>query len=109
MLALATTTITIYRGTTTDQYGDTQDVDTPLVTGVPCSLLEQTDYVQTQDQPEPMIVRRYTGRVNPSLSVQVGDRLLDESTGQKYMIDSFSTSNNPLIVTDTKLHLRILN
>jgi len=53
MQAVATTTIAILRGTTTDAYGDEQDTDTPVHTGIPASLTEQSRRVTTRDDPTP--------------------------------------------------------
>jgi hypothetical protein len=79
-VAIATTTITVLRGTTTDAYGDEADVDTPRYTGIPAALTEQSRRVTTRDDPTPRIVR--------------------------YSVDAVSSMANPALTADLRLDLR---
>lgn len=106
MLARATTTLTVYRGTTTDAYGDAQDVNTPIHTGIPASLVEQTRRVTTRDDPTPRIVRYAVGRVTSGTDITDQDRLLDERTGGIYIVDAVSTMNAAAVAADLRLDLR---
>jgi len=106
MQAVANTKVTILRGTTTDDYGDEQDTDTPIATGIPASLVEQSRRVTTRDNPTPRIVRYAVARVPARTDVTDQDRLLDEVTGVKYIVDAVSGMANPAMEVDRRLDLR---
>ena len=106
MLAVATTTLTVYRGATTDAYGDEQDADTPVHTGIPASLTEQSRRVTTRDDPTPRIVRYAVARVTAGTDITDQDRLLDERTGAIYIVDAVSSMTNPAVAADLRLDLR---
>ncbi|MEV6504795.1 hypothetical protein AB0M61_01570 [Streptomyces sp. NPDC051642] len=106
MQAIATTKVTILRGVTTDAYGDEQDTDTPVHTGIPASLIEQSRRVTTRDDPTPRIVRYAVVRVPAGTDVTDQDRLLDERTGVKYVIDADSFMANPAMAVDIRLDAR---
>ncbi|HEY9353679.1 MAG TPA: hypothetical protein VIP28_10525 [Nocardioides sp.] len=106
MLALATTTLTVYRGTTTDTYGDEQDTDTPVHTGIRASLTEQSRRVTTRDDPTPRIVRYAVARVTAGTDITDQDRLLDERTGAVYIVEAVSQMANPAVTADLRLDLR---
>jgi hypothetical protein len=106
MQAIATTLVTILRGVTTDAYGDEQDTDTPVATGVPASLIEQSRRVTTRDDPTPRIVRYAVVRVPAGTDITDQDRLLDERTGTKYVIDADSFMANPAMAVDIRLDAR---
>ncbi|MEH0586225.1 hypothetical protein QA942_19895 [Streptomyces sp. B21-106] len=106
MQAIATTKVEILRGTTTDVYGDEQDTDTVIATGVPASLTEQSRRVTTRDDPAPRIVRYAVARVPAGTDVSDQDRLRDERTGTTYIVDAVSSMANPASVPDIRLDLR---
>lgn len=106
MLALATTTLSVFRGTTTDVYGDEQDADTPVATGIRASLTEQSRRVTTRDDPTPRIVRYAVARVTAGTDIQDQDRLRDERTGAVYIVDAVSSMANPAVASDIRLDLR---
>lgn len=106
MIAAATTTVTILRGTTTDGYGDEVDTDTPVRTGVPASLIEQTRRVTTRDDPTPRIIRYTVGRVTAGTDVTDQDRIRDERTGAVYIVDAVSSMNTAALAADLRLDLR---
>ena len=106
MIASATTTLTVYRGTTTDGYGDEQDTDTAVHTGIPASLVEQTRRVTTRDDPTPRIVRYAVGRVTSGTDITDQDRLLDERTGAVYIVDAVSSMTSAAVAADLRLDLR---
>jgi len=105
-VAIATTTIAILRGTTTDSYGDEQDTDTPVHTRIPAALTEQTRRVTTRDDPTPRIVRYAVARVAAGTDVTDQDRVKDERTGAIYIVDSVSSMANPALTADLRLDLR---
>ena len=106
MQAVATTTLAILRGTTTDGYGDEQDTNTPIATGIPASLIEQSRRVTTRDDPTPRIVRYAVARVPARTDVTDQDRVRDERTGAVYIVDAVSSMTNPAIQVDRRLDLR---
>lgn len=106
MQAIATTRISILRGTTTDAYGDEQDTDTPIATGIPASLTEQSRRVTTRDDPTPRIVRYAIARVGAGTDVTDQDRVRDERTGAVYIVDAVSSMANPAVAADLRLDLR---
>jgi hypothetical protein len=105
-VAVATTTLAILRGTTTDAYGDEQDTDTAVATGIPASLTEQTRRVTTRDDPTPRIVRYAVARVRAGTDVTDQDRVKDERTGAIYAVDAVSSMANPALAADLRLDLR---
>ena len=105
-VAIATTTISVLRGTTTDAYGDEQDTYTPIATGVPASLTEQTRRVTTRDDPTPRVVRYAVARVAAGTDVIDQDRVRDERTGAVYIVDAVSQMANPALTPDLRLDLR---
>lgn len=106
MLSVATTTLTVYRGTSTDVYGDEVDNDTIAASGIPASLVEQTRRVTTRDDPTPRIVRSATGRVTAGTDITDQDRVKDERTGAVYIVDAVSSMTNAAVAADLRLDLR---
>jgi hypothetical protein len=106
VIATATTTLTVYRGTTTDGYGDEQDTDTAVHTGIPASLVEQTRRVTSRDDPTPRIVRYTVGRVTAGTDITDQDRVRDERTGAVYIVDAVSSMNSAAAAADLRLDLR---
>jgi hypothetical protein len=106
MQAVATTTIAILRGTTTDAYGDEQDTDTPVHTGIPASLTEQSRRVTTRDDPTPRIVRYAVARVTAGTDITDQDRVRDERTGAVYIVEAVSSMANPVFAVDLRVDLR---
>jgi hypothetical protein len=106
MQAIATTTVSILRGTTTDAYGDEQDTDTAIATGVPAALTEQSRRVTTRDDPTPRTVRYAVARLPAHTDVTDQDRLRDERTGAVYIVDAVSGMTNPAFEVDRRLDLR---
>ncbi|MEU6365765.1 hypothetical protein ABZ876_08410 [Streptomyces sp. NPDC046931] len=106
MQAIATTQISVLRGTTTDAWGDEQDTDTPVHTSIPAALTEQTRRVTTRDDPTPRIVRYAVARVAAGTDVTDQDRVRDERTGAIYTVDTVSSMANPALTADLRLDLR---
>lgn len=88
MRATATTTVTVLRGTATDEFGDEVDTDTPLYTKVPFSLIEQNRRVFDPVTGTPRTVRVAYGRTNAGTPLLTADRLRDERTGSVYVINA---------------------
>ena len=102
----ATTTIDIYRGEDTDDYGDSVDTDRPVYTGIVASIIEQNKTVRNQNTRQPEVIRSYTGRVYAGTDIQDEDRIRDRKTNQTYIVDGISQPANPAAVADINLDLR---
>jgi hypothetical protein len=89
-----------------DAYGDEADMDTPVATGIPASLTEQSRRVTTRDDPTPRIVRYAVARVAAGTDVTDQDRVRDERTGAVYIVDAVSSMANPAVTADIRLDLR---
>lgn len=106
MQAIATTTISVLRGTETDQFGDERDTNTPHATGIPASLTEQSRRVTTRENPTPRIVRYAVARVPARTDITDQDRVRDERTGAIYIVEATSQMANPAATPDIRLDLR---
>lgn len=106
MYALPTTTVTILRGSTTDDFGDTVAADTVAASGVPFSLLEQRRTVFTAVDNRVQQVLYYTGRAPGDTDIRLQDRVRDETTGSTYYVDSVTRVGSPVTVNDLRLDLR---
>jgi hypothetical protein len=106
VIAQATTTISVLRGTTTDAYGDEQDTDTVVAAGIPASLIEQTRRTTTRDDPTPRVIRYAVGRVTAGTDITDQDRIRDERTGATYIVDAVSSMTSAAVAADMRLDLR---
>jgi hypothetical protein len=84
----ANTSVTVFRGTTTNAYADVIDSDTPYIQGMPVTLVETGKRVQDPSTPTPRTVRQITCIVPQWAGILDTDRLMDERTGDKYIIIS---------------------
>ena len=85
--AVANTRVSILRGTTTDAYGDIQDAEVALYTGVPAALVETARTAFDPSTQTPRTVRSITCVIPDGLSVTNSDQILDEPTQQRYAIE----------------------
>jgi hypothetical protein len=108
VIGLATTTVSILRGTAVDDYGDENDTTTVAATRIPASILEQRRLVSTPDDPQPRAVVFYTARVLATTDVRTGDRIRDETTGEVFIVDNHTRVSNPFIANDIRLDLRLV-
>lgn len=81
-------TATIFRGSTTNQFGDSVDSNTPLMTGVPVTLIETGKKVQDPSTPTPRTVREVYLNAPYWTGIQNTDRVLDERTQDVYIVIS---------------------
>lgn len=107
MYAFPTTTVSVLRGSTTDDFGDTVAADTVAASGVPFSLLEQRRGVYTAVDNRVQQVRYFTGRAPADADILVTDRIMDEATGQVYFVDTVTQVGSPVTLNDLRLDLRI--
>lgn len=106
MIARATTTLSVLRGTSTDAFGDEVDSNTAVATGIPASLTEQTRRVTTRDDPTPRVIRYSVARVTAGTDITDQDRVMDERTGSVYIVDAVSSMNSAAVAADLRLDLR---
>jgi hypothetical protein len=103
----ANTTATIYRGSTSNQFGDQVDSNVPLMTGIPVTLVETGKNVQDPSTPTPRTIRQIYCNVPQWTGVTLSDRLMDESTGDIYIIIGIKTPPTTIgAPVDTVLDLR---
>jgi hypothetical protein len=103
----ANTTATVYRGTSTNWAGDTVDSNVPLISSLPITLIETGKSVQDPSTPTPRTIRQIYANVPEWAGIVDTDRLLDERTGDVYII--ISVTKPPTIIgapVDTVLGLK---
>lgn len=96
MSFLATTKVSILRGTVLGPYGDELDSDAVVATGVPASILERPvtgarPVGGREDTP-----RTYALRVWRNVELRKNDRIRDERTGVTYSVTTDAPSTNPV-------------
>lgn len=107
MYALATTTVSILRGTSVDPvYGDTFATSSIVASTIPASIIQDTQKVTTPGNPTPRITRTFVGIVGSDVDITDADRLRDERTGLVYEVTAVSQQNFPGMTTDQNLTLR---
>lgn len=109
MIAGATTTVSIMRGTTVDEFGDSLDNSTVAASGIPLSIIEQSKRVFDPVTSTARVIRYYTGRATSGTDIQEGDRILDEATGSIYAIDYVSQPPGPFHMPDMHIDLSKVN
>lgn len=103
----ANTRCSVLSGTTTNQFGDQIDSNVPRITGLPVTLIETGKNVQDPSTPTPRTIRQILAIVPEWAGIVSTDRLLDESTGDTYII--IGVTRPPTIIgapVDTKLDLK---
>lgn len=106
MSFLATTTVTILRGTTTNRYDDEQDADLVVATGVRASLLERPVTGARPASGRKDTQRGYSLRVWKSVDVRQDDRIRDERTGFTYVVTTYAPSTNAAGLGSTRCDLQ---
>lgn len=92
---LPTTTVSVYRGESTDDYGDpAPDNTTPAATGVPASVLESSQRKFDPASQRLTLIEQYTVRIRGHVSMREQDRIRDEVTGQWYLAKEISRPQN---------------
>jgi len=82
----ANTQITIFSGTTQNQYGDVIDANTPRLQSLPATLVETSRKTQDPSTPTPRTVRDVVLHVPYWAEVTTDDRIMDERTQDIYMV-----------------------
>lgn len=105
MYSRATTTVTIFRGQGTDDWGDPIDNDTIVASGVLASILEQKIYSQAEVTTQPHNYRYARLRIRKGIDVRTNDRIKDERNNQTWMITNISPLQNPVVGQDNRIDL----
>jgi hypothetical protein len=87
-MELCNTTISVLRGTNVNQYGDKTNVGTPLYTGIPAGLVESSKRSFDRASQRYQVVRTTTCVVPDWADILSSDTLIDETSGNTYMIES---------------------
>lgn len=95
MSFLATTTVTVLRGTATDRWGDDIDTDTVFATRQPASILERPVTGGKPASGRRDTPRTYALRIRTNIELRQDDRIRDERTGRVYTIDTLAPQTNP--------------
>lgn len=105
----ATTTISIFRGSTNDEYADEVDVNdntTLHASGVIASIIEQSRRAFVAAESRKTVVKNSIGRCTGGTDVIEGDRVKDERTQQFYFVEAVSAPATPRGVSDVRMVLR---
>jgi hypothetical protein len=106
VIALATTTVTVLRGVTTSAYGDEQDADTSVATGIPLGLMVASQAGTRSADARPQEVETFRGRMPAGTDIRVGDRLRDErDTSLVYLVTGSHQAPNPILAQDVAVDL----
>jgi hypothetical protein len=87
MMEFANTRLTIMRGTAANPYGDESDVGTPIYQHVPAAVNESSKVVFDPATQRPQTIRTSTAVVAGWVDVLSSDTIMDEATGNYYMIN----------------------
>ncbi|WP_030917309.1 hypothetical protein [Streptomyces sp. NRRL B-24720] len=105
-MIVATTRISVLRGTETDAFGDETDTNAVAVSGIPASLVESSRTAQEPVSGTPRIIRTHICRVPPATNVTENDRIKDETTNEIYIVVSATKNTNPIIAQPLRLDLK---
>lgn len=105
MIALATTRVSVLRGTATDAFGDVADTTTVHASGIPASLIESGRQAFNPVTGVPRILRTHVARLPPGTDLTETDRLKDEQTGAIYIVASVTRNANPVCAQDLRADL----
>lgn len=108
MYALASTTCSILRGTTTNAWGD--QIDDPnaavVATGVPVALDVTNTQVFDPTTQQLRVIRSIRGAIQSDTDIRDTDRLRDDTSGIVYMIESVTDTLGPGYLGDLELVLK---
>ena len=88
--------VSVLRGTTVNWAGDEVDANIPVIEHMPATLIETGHKTQDPSSPTPRTIREITLRLPYWSDVTDKDRILDERTGDIYMI--ISVTRPPTII-----------
>src|SRR5690606_38127035 len=105
MYSRATTKVSILRGQSDDEWGDKNDNDTIVASGVLASTLEQKTWSSPEVSTQPHNYRYARLRVKKGTDVQTNDRIKDERTNDIWLITNISPIQNPVLGQDLRIDL----
>lgn len=106
----ATTRVSIYRGSTTDEYADdVDDNSAPIASGVLASIVEQSRRVFLPVENRMTVVMNATGRVKSGTDITEGDRVKDEKTDRFYYVEGVSNPQVTRGLSDIRLTLKAVD
>lgn len=106
MTFLATTTVSVLRGTGTNRFGDEVDIDDVVKTGLPASILQKPVTSARPSSGNKNTPRGYTLRIGRMFPLQENDRIRDERTGWTYSVTTLPPSTNPVGLGSTRADLQ---
>ncbi len=83
--------ITIYRGTSSNQFGDVVDSNIPYTSDLPATLIETGKTVQDPSTPTPRTIRAIYLSVPQWVGLLNTDRILNQVTGDIFIVISVTT------------------
>lgn len=92
----ANTRCSVLRGTTANWAGDEIDANVPVIEHMPATLIETGHKTQDPSSPTPRTIREITLRLPYWSGVTDKDRILDEKTGDVFMV--ISVTRPPTII-----------
>lgn len=106
MIATPTTTVTILRGQTVNEFTDVVDTGAPWKTGIPASIIEQRQRVHGPKDSEDRIIRVFKLRVPRGTGIEKDDRVRD-ADGVIYIVDNVYQQANPFWAQDQSADLSL--
>lgn len=103
---LATTTVSVLGGSSTDAFGDDTDGTTVLASGIPVSLTESTRTAMEPVTQTPRIIRTHVCRLPPDTDVDETNRIKDETTNEIYIVVAVTRNANPVIAQGLRADLK---
>jgi hypothetical protein len=83
--------VNVFRGDTTDEYGDPVNANTvPVLTSRPCALVESLQNTTNPSAGNEAFVEVVTIRFYPGTDIREGDRVVDTLTDYIYLVDTVS-------------------
>jgi hypothetical protein len=86
-MELATTTISVLRGTKTNRFGDRTNVGVPIYTGIPAALIETGKQVFDRATARPQTIRTTKAVVDEWVDILTSDTIKDERTGDYFIVE----------------------
>jgi hypothetical protein len=103
---LASATVAVLRGTTTDAYGDPVDADTAIRARIPIALAVTNRRVWVPAEQRHTRVSEITGRVGWNVDIREEDRLRDTKSGSIYLVEAVTRPPRVTGMEDVRLTLR---
>lgn len=106
-MTLATTTVTVLRGTGTDDFGDPVDLDGIVYSGIPASILQSRSNRSRPVEGRTDNAVTFVCRIfRPAVELRRDDRIRDERTDAVYTVDDAPGVTNPVGLNVVRANLR---